>query len=427
MLTDEKLPTFTSICSYGSSHGVSVSHGLTSYDIINSNSRYYHRHEIDELNNDHISFYNKLIGNSQINIPSGIIPPGLLYCSEDVLIFERPPTVKTIEWTPNLLNDIDTESEYSTFEIPVPWQIYFVHFSKAENYHVINRIFLAFSNDPIYSLDQPLYLPPLTNVYTNGQVCQPNYAQYNDLIEGTETIAGIIQNAYNQVWSSSMNLDLTAGSLKLFKHFAIPSIKVYNDRCLVAPKMKYYTNTVASNMSHVPTIDLQSYYTSSDVINSFYKSWEKVELKDICQMQWSPSDTKANDNSFYQKIMFLFSDHNFINYMTSNGYLTIDSHDNSECCEDCQYFDEDGDLIEDICAEEGSCSCHDSFTNITPYDDQGESVIYTYMQSAGMSLSEPLTFSKFFDVFMKNTDQNVSSSNNILNYISLSLNNSLTI
>jgi len=428
MLTDQELPTFTSISSFEASSGINVSANIKSYNISSFKSRYYLKSQFSDFNNDHLSFYKTLVGKSQINIPSGIIPPGLLYCSEKILIFERPPALKTIQWTPQMLDNIDDDTEYATFEIPVPWQVYFVHFTKtSDNYHVINKIFLTFSNTPIYSLNQPLYLPPLTNVYTNGQVCQPHYSHYDDLIEGTETIAGIMQNAYNQVWSSSMNVDLTSAPLKLLKHFALPGLRIHNQRCMIEPTIKSYANTVAHKMRHVPTIDCFGYYTNPQTVHSFYRSWETISLNDICDMEWSPSDKKINDDSIYRRIQNLSTDSSFIEYMTANGHISSSHNDNTECCEECQYFDEDGDLIEEICSEEGYCSCHDSNNiNIPAYDEHGNSVLYRYLQDVNFSFDSPLTFSELFGSFLEDIQPNPLSNNSINSYISRSLNNSLS-
>jgi len=377
------------------------------------------------LDDPDVSFYNETFSHSSNCPPSGRISPGLLYCSSNLLIFEKPPCIKKIEWTPNMLNDISDESNYKSYEIPIPWQVYFVHFTKSEENHIVNKVKFYFSNTAIYSQDQPLYLPPLTNVYTNADLCPPHYSDYSDLIRNTETVSGIMQNAYNQVWNSGMNLDLTASINKLFKDCSLEGICTSSSgRLIIRQKSKYLSNTVARHFNEVHplfALDPYSYYVSSDLVDAFYASWEKIPLQEICDMFWSFPDKSSNDNSFYHSITSHLSSTDLVEYLESidkkNLLLRIPSND--ECCEDCVYYDEDGDPT-DNCNEEGECYCHQrnsSSVMINPYDEDGNNLLFESLNRHNITQKEH-TFLDIYNLFFSEMSNVMNNSiNPIYSYI----------
>ena len=430
MLTDQELPTVASVVSSSGNLPMTVFNSITSSGINIFNQKTYTVADSEDFITSHGYFYETFSGKKSLKIPSGIIPPGLLYASEEMLIFERPPSIQTITWTPSMLDDINEESSYNTYQIPVPWQVYFVSFSKAEQYHIINNIRLAFCSSPLNSFDQPLYLPPITNFYTTSEMCQPSYSLYEDLIDGTDTIAGIMQKAYTQVWSSGMNVDLTASVLKHLKHFAFDSLQIIGASCRLRPSTIHYKNTVARHCSNLPSaIEPTSYYTNSSLVHSFYQSWEKIPLSEICSMEWAPIDTTVNDNSFYDSVNSIIRSSTFYQHMLQNKHVKTSRYSEDYCCEDCQYYDDDGEPVAGECVEEGQCYCHENREEViySTYDDQGNNLLVDYIiNHSTLTPQQTFTLDNFCETFYVSTKRESYNSFPFLSYLNQSLNSSNT-
>jgi hypothetical protein len=433
MLLDDDIPTYTSISNYY--HIARFSSSINSHGLVNSSDYFIHFNlPSDGFFSSHNSFYSRFNGYTSNILPNSKIPPGLLYCSSNLLIFERPPCLKNIQWTPSMLDDISEDSSYYTYQIPLPWQVYFVHFTDDGQYHPITKVNVTFSNTSIYSNDQPLYLPPLTNVYTDSQLCQPRYSLYEEMTDGTDTIEGIINKAYDQVWGSGMNVDLTASVLKYLKHFAIEGIFTRSDsRILLKTRPSYYQNTVARyifDKVSLSSLDPLSYYTSTEIISAFYSSWEKIPLNEVCNMEWPNIDKVQNDTTFYTSISRHLSSPGFYHYLESNMLTdTVTYQDSSSgCCEDCQYYDEDGDPVPGDCIEEGQCSCHEStpysYIDIkSVYDLDGENIILKYLRSVNHYPQEDISFIDLYNLSSNSISyrQHVVS-NPIISHISSAVN-----
>lgn len=337
-------------------------------------------------------------------------PPGLLYADSNTIIFERPPTMKMVSWCDSLLEDINEATQYYTFEIPVPWQVYFVHFTPSEDgANIVSHIFMAFSNTQVHSEDQILYQPPLANFYTNGKLCAPHYETYAEISDGTETISGIMQNAYNQVWDSESNNDLTQSFIAFQRHFSTPSCypTTFGDRInfVISEKnIHLLENTVAKHMdfSLLPssigecnTILNDTYYTVSSYAHHFYKSWSKIPLSEICNLEWAPLDLEENDGRLYLEVLARVFNREFFQYIKdATGYEI--SYEN-KCCEDCLGYDEDYD--NHYCLEE-DCSCHSPLLKLNKNfwinPETGNTFFYEYFNEAGML---PKPFTTVLDVY----------------------------
>lgn len=333
-------------------------------------------------------------------------PPGLLYADSNTIIFERPPTMKLVSWTNYLLDEISDNSKYHTFEIPIPWQVYFVHFTPSEDgANIISNIFMAFSNTQVHSEDQVLYQPPLSNFYTTGQLCSPNYETYAEISDGTETISGIMQNAYNQVWDSKSNNDLTQCFVAFQRHFATPICVPCDNgkiKFQVRENQKHlFDNTVAKNIKTHNYMGCfhDSYYTPKEYPYYFYDSWSQIPISEVCSLEWAPLDLEENDNYYHSKIICRISDSSFIKYIKDATDHDIASNIFKEdnCCDNCSGYNEDCDDY--FCLEE-DCKCHaflfDLDLNFWINPETNNTFFYEYFNEKGVL---PKPFATVTDVY----------------------------
>jgi hypothetical protein len=217
---------------------------------------------------------------SSKKIKTGILPPGVLYFNTNTIIFEKPPTQKNISYHPYMIDDIPSSSVPKLITIPVPWQVYVVTYTQdpltSKVYPV--DVYMFFRNSQILFKDDHVYLAPLSNFYANGKLCRPFFDSFEDVDRYEDSIAGVIQAAYDWVWNSNTNVDLTATIAEYY--ITYQNDLNLNNRLI----FDYFPETRSSVMHNVhPT----NYYVNSSIANSFYKAWSKIPFNDIYKMSWS--------------------------------------------------------------------------------------------------------------------------------------------
>lgn len=210
------------------------------------------------------------------NIPfdSGLLPVGLKYLGKNYLIFERPPVVKNIFYVDQSKSNVPDEYEdyHKVFAIPIPWQLYFVKFNQDMYVYEVRMFFMKSS---ITSIDQELYLPPIPNFYTNGMLCPPVMDNMEDIDRYSKDAAGVMRAAYDWVWNSGTNHDLTEACLHLYW-------QLRDENTVLKYMDKDYLN------AYFPKLSLHgnAYYLSPQQISLIFKSWEKSNLKEVCELSW---------------------------------------------------------------------------------------------------------------------------------------------
>lgn len=223
--------------------------------------------------------------------PTGILPPGLLYLGNNYLIFERPPSYQNVSIIASILDEINYEKNHQQlYRLPIPWQVYIVNYVNNPDEEGNPQFYTAnvrmhFSPCPIMSFDQPIYLPPMNNFYTNGDLCRPMYDSMDDIERYTKDIAGVMASAYDWVWNSGTNLDLTNCIVQEYLQLknnifdVTPFCKSLNKRSLVI--------NVIRNMTP------ESYYCQFPQVDLFLSSWEECTLEEVLQFQWpNPSNSR---------------------------------------------------------------------------------------------------------------------------------------
>jgi len=303
-----------------------------------------------KLNNSLANFFYSKDFVSKDFVEDSIFTPGLLYIDNNFLVFEKPPTYKNIFFKPQLVSQIEQNSESVHYVIPIPWQTYIVSYDSYEDEGVkqyyIKDVYMYFSNHAITSFSDDLYLPPLPNFYSNGLLCRPMISNMDEIKPPKNNAEGIVSQAYEWVWNSGTNVDLTESCLL---HTLYLNHNSYENN----PDTKYVYESSVKYHIH-PYNYLSSYYADSNMILKMLKHWETIDIQDICNYSWPIPTSKDYRHSI--------KDHLEKHPFTSE-YITVSSDDyESECCESCSSFmTDEGEISSEISCDD--CRCHEVTTN----------------------------------------------------------------
>lgn len=259
----------------------SISSYVYTQDIY-ANNKILYDNEFNSFVTDHFSQFNPI---KSKKVDSGLLQPGVKMIGDNYLVFERPPTFKNIFHIPFQKDDIDYEDEKyepSIYRIPLPWQLYFVGFNP-KMYVITVRMF--FMQNSLMSIDQDLYLPPLPNFYTSAMLCAPSMSTLNDIDRYSKDHAGVMACAYDWVWNSGTNNDLTEACLSYWTQISKNEGILQNlDEDIY---LANFSPTSHFKLSHM------RYACSRKQISLFLSNWEKFTLPDVCQMPW-PNLAESN-------------------------------------------------------------------------------------------------------------------------------------
>ena len=194
----------------------------------------------------------------------GLLPPAVRWMdnTKKIVIFERPPMMQTLSYYPAYRDRLTEGHKFvlASYTLPVPWTVYAVQFDTEYNPLEV-RVFAR--KEQINSMDDRLFLLPILNLYSNGAVCNPSYAKYE---EREPTMATGLQEAYNIVWNSGFNFDLRDAANKGFRqHRPFPAEKIIT--------------------------------RNRDSMSGFYTAWSKHTIEDALEALW-PMAWFSQDGSY---------------------------------------------------------------------------------------------------------------------------------
>jgi hypothetical protein len=341
---------------------------------------------LDELSpfNNYLTSFN--ITNNIVK-NTGIMPPGVRMVNNEFVVFERQPEYKNIFIVPKMINDMGVDvnqEETFSYRIPLPWQLYIVQYStiydekgNPELYPVNVR--MHFMKSSLYSAEQEMFLAPLPNFYTNGNLCRPMFSSMDEIDRYDKNIGGVIAAAYDWIWNCGTNLDLTESCAQM-------SLQFQNEE---------FIDTVFSNYTSAKQFKLYdfAYYCHWNFIDNLLKCWEKIPLIDISDKLW-PSNSFAMN--FSQERENLVAQH-LEGYLRSiNAEVRYDLHYDEENGEEYQCeFDEDIPLDE-------QCQC------LQPNSSYDMREFLTYLKY--YPRRSPLTYKESLDNFIKDFSPNYMAS-----------------
>lgn len=325
----------------------------------------------------------KIISTNLLSQDTGIMPPGVLFVKKNSLVFERPPAYQNVFFIPKRLDDSDySEEPVTSYRILVPWQLYIVHFS--DNYRT-NAVRIHFMNSSLQHLDQEVYMAPMANLYSSGDLCRPMFDSIEDIERYTPDHAGVIASAYDWVWNSGTNVDLTESIVHYYKQMFSTTDKT----SFIQKSTSIELRTIVETFS--------SYYCSSNLVKYLYQSWEQnVNFDNLYSFSWPSNSKNYNFRQDYaEAVASLYPE--YIRQHPSR-------YSSGSCCEDCSGYDEESDTYYSY--DECECSCHE---NYSPDRD-----FYVW---AGFNSPPPLTFIQSYQSFLSNHIASYSYDSSSLNYV----------
>ena len=288
-------------------------------------------------------------------IGDSIFTPGLLHIDQSVIVFEKPPTNKTLFFKPLLVSSIENEKDHEQiYNIPIPWQVYVVSYNYYENegetQYYIENVYMYFRNSFVNDFSDTVYSPSLPNFYANGMLCRPMISDMEELRVTPNNAQGVMQTAYNWIWNSGTNLDLTE-SMVLYN--------LYSESFTEEEKNLIYRPLYSSSTNYIT-----SYYSPSGSVLKLFRNWENKTIENITDCDWPNPLT-----SDYREYMAQYTKLHPFNSFDSQ-YVVQETMDyDTECCEDCQnsYDVASSEIYESEYSCE-DCSCHRSAVmNYTKY------------------------------------------------------------
>lgn len=213
---------------------------------------------------------------------TGIMPPGLLYLNNNYLIFERPPTFQNVQIIPALMEEINYDKhQLITMRLPIPWQVYIVNYvDNGTGDLYCGNVKMHFTHGPIQSLDDQVFLPPLNNFYSSGDLCRPMYSSLDDIERFPKNVAGVIQAAFDWIWNSGTNIDLTIAIVQMFNQF---DAKTRYDNTLFTYFPQHQRHLI-DNIANISAIN--TYYCSFSQQQMLFELWEQLTLEQVVSLQW---------------------------------------------------------------------------------------------------------------------------------------------
>lgn len=190
---------------------------------------------------------------------NAILPPVTRWVSASGrhVILERPPMIATIRYFGKKLGDIDETTVEQVYDLPIPWMVYGISLNdKGQPYDV--RAYA--SERPIRGANDRLYLLPLPNYYRDGRFCLPNMDLSQEF-----TISEGINYAYNLVWGSNFNMDVTEALQRAWQNRA-PGYLFDESRVPI----KQGSRVSGANL---------------------YKRWAECSLDDLAKFSWPKVET----------------------------------------------------------------------------------------------------------------------------------------
>lgn len=195
----------------------------------------------------------------QMSARSGILPPVVRWISPAGrgVLFERPPSEVTINYFGVKQDAIDDKKTNQQFTLQLPWMLYAILFDPKFRPAKIRMYAMRSS---IQSPMDPLEMLPLPNIYSTGEFCLPTQNQWV-LDDSIWTMADGINAAYDQIWESGFNRDVTDLVTRAYQEMAPKQIFA-----------KPHPSVKAANI---------------------LKIWERYGRDDILQWKWLPANVRV--------------------------------------------------------------------------------------------------------------------------------------
>lgn len=249
--------------------------------------------------------------------------PGVRLLSPGVVVFERPPSHQVISLFKDYRDNINQDTSETEYYIPIPWQVYIATYNP-QTFRLID-VKMFFTASSLYDKDQPIYAPPIYNFYSNGKLCRPFFSSMEDVDKYPQNINGIIASAFDFIWNSGFNLDITENITHFLRTHLYEQFEPYcgDDEEL----QKFYYLLKNNHVTGTPS----SIHPSLQ--KAFFSLWQAVPIANISSFSWSPY---SSSDFFYQELVDTTNIGSLARqFAQDNDYLLHDYEENDCHCEDC--------------------------------------------------------------------------------------------
>lgn len=203
---------------------------------------------------------------NQISLKSSLLPLAVRYSFPGLVIFERPPTYQVVQYIPTSVSEIKDNHEPQIYRIAIPWQLYIISYDPINFYCTSVKMF--FTQSSLHSTDQVLFMAPIPNFFTNSMLCRPMYADMDDVERYSKDLSGIIASAYDWIWNSGFNHDLSENVCHL--RLQNKPVEITSDPAV---------NEAAMHHGHSRSV-------TSVYLHRVLKAWEKIDINNILNIVW---------------------------------------------------------------------------------------------------------------------------------------------
>lgn len=335
------------------------------------------------------------------NFHSRFLPPGVRYITPGLIVFEKPPTHKLISIFDDYKDTLSHNTRVTDYYLPIPWQVYIASYNPKDMR--LYSVKMYFSNSSIYSSNQHIYTPPLHNFFANGKLCRPFFSTMEDIEKYSQDYSGIIASAYDWIWNTGFNLDITQNIAEFIYTTKHQQFKPY----LTDPSdhiALHFLDTLSSNSLLPRNLDI-SY------VHRFFSLWEKIPLENIISLKfsnYSPTDYYDNFHELGDELS------PYVDEYTAMNDLIIHEYDDHS-----DYYDEDegSSYCPDNCISESSLYESHSFNRflynkiLTSPSTLRDAVNSSVKELSSMRISQYIpTRQHFNNLFFSNFDILVESS-----------------
>jgi hypothetical protein len=299
---------------------------------------------------NYLNFLNSYISCQDVSSQEDIFFPGVRYLSHGLVVFERPPSYKVINVSQDGKDSIDEDTSQVEYYLPIPWQVYIAMYNPKDMR--LTSVRMYFTKTSLFDKNQTVYAPPMFNFFGSGALCRPFFESIDDIEKYPRSISGVMASAYDWVWNSGFNFDITENLAEM----------IYTNKY---EQFEQYLKTDASKVSYQFLKDHPINQIGSSLhrrhSGALLSAWEQVPLEHVSSINWtnySIADfmfqefdyTNMRDEFFDQYIQdnnITIAEESEYDFHCDSGCDCECNNPDCSCCDGCGCEPEDSSLTRD--------------------------------------------------------------------------------
>jgi hypothetical protein len=302
--------------------------------------------EYDYVN--YVKFLDSFISSLDVSSKEEIFFPGVRYLSHGLVVFERPPSYKIVDVSQDGKDSIDDDTPQAQYYLPIPWQVYIAMYNPKDMRLVSVKMY--FTKTSLFDKNQVVYAPPIFNFFGSGTLCRPFFESIDDIEKYPKNISGVMASAYDWVWNSGFNFDITENLAEMIHTKKYQQFEPY----LQTTPSKISYHFLKDNPINQIGSSLHQRHSSA-----LLSCWEQVPLEHVSSINWT--NYSISEFMFQEFDYTNLRDELFDQYIKDNNIVLSEEpeynyHCDSEC--DCDCGDPD-------CSCCDGCDCEPEQSSLT--------------------------------------------------------------